>query len=345
MTPHRYVAAALALTASLAVGCSDDGGAADADPPAGGRSTSEQATPWAEQTATRPNGLDDPLVTFPRIDELAFGSTTAILKERDRRAVECMADRGYEIEIQVGPRTLAVLPGAVDVEPRTRREFAEQWGFGFAAGHDAEGEFDPALTALTQSQPLPTVRADEYGIPRVQIDFGAALAANGDFDAVNRALNEDGDRPSCQNVANAALELTSAGPFHAAAELRQQVLQRLAADPGITQLLTDYQQCLTDAGFPGFDDPTAAFVAMREALFSFRSDPGSNVAPTFESLTPEQRQRFHELQHRERALAVANVDCEATFTPAARQRSDQIQREVLDDNRPLVRVITPDRRS
>jgi len=59
---------------------------------------------------------------------------------------------------------------------------------------------------------------------------------------------------------------------------------------------------------------------MNAALFSFRTDPESNHAPSFDSLPPEERQRFHDLQHRERALAVANLDCEA---PGVRHRPGQ----------------------
>jgi hypothetical protein len=160
---------------------------------------------------------------------------------------------------------------------------------------------------------------------------------------INRALYEDSEQqPSCQNVANTALGLTSSGPFHAADELRRQVAQRLAADTEIARLRAEYQQCMADAGFPGVDDPTAAFEAMKAGLFSFWTDRDSYRVPSLDSLPPEERQRFHDLQQRERAMAVANVGCEAAFTPAATTRSDEIQREVLDDNEPLVRVITTD---
>lgn len=307
-----------------------------------GDETTTTTVPWADQIAPPPDARHDPLVVFDRIDELVYGSTASLLHQRDRAAIECMAERGFDVA--VGPPPTPATPaqlGVPEPTPITRRDFATRWGFGLAASWGADGRVDPRVHSLATTREYTTHdMSDEDGIPVVQLDLEQVAKANEDFTAVNDALVVDGDQPSCQHVANSELKLLTEGPFYAGDELRQQVSERIDADAEMIALIEAYRACMERSGFAGVSSPTEAFSLNQRALLSIgdRVQPGGN-SPSSDQASPEIKDEFHELQNRERAMALANLECEPAYTPAVQHRTDEIQREVLRDNQPLVGLI------
>lgn len=338
----RWAAAVIGVALAIPTACTGDDAPAAGSPGASTTTTTEAGVPWPDQVAAPPDGRHDPTIVLERLDELTYSSTNDLVNRRDAKAVECMAGRGFDLVLGSGTLTPARVPGTPEPEEYTRREFATRWGFGLAASLGEDGKVDPAVLALMSTRvPSPREMADADGVPTVRVDMGKSLVANqGRLDELTAALFEDGDEASCEDRANDEMKLLTAGPFYAANELRQEITERLAADGELADLSAAYMSCMAAKGFDGLTSPTSAYQSVKSALFSIagQSDSGAEV-PSFASMTPEQRQRLTDLQSRERAMSAANLECEADYTPAATERSDAVQREVLADNAPLVNAV------
>lgn len=347
-------AAAVALVLLIgSVGCSSDDGDA-----ASGPTTTAKPKPWPDQpmpALTVPLEIEDTLTV---IDRYVSGSAIAdTLARRDRLALECLSDRGFDVELEAADDAAPPGPATLDI---TRGEFAETWGFGQVTTLQADGGVRPEYLALSSRRDqrslvpaglLPPPELDYDAVPEADRAAVSAALFGAPETTDDGAVSVDGGTPTptgapvtsgpgCATVANdeAGLE-EGAGPIAAAADLRSQASERVANDAEILALKEQYAACMAELGFDGMATPTEAGKAIGvayDALVQEAVAAANGAQPNADSVGPEIVQRFTELGAREIAVAAANLGCEAEYMSAAQPVSDRVQQRVIDDNPALV---------
>lgn len=263
--------------------------------------------------------------------EAAFGGTDEIAAEALRAeelVAACMAEQGFEYVPDASGYSSIDL-SEIDSPPGTR-EFAEQFGYGYAAlpeGMTTAGPVtnpnDEILAAMSEEEHEAYTRA-LWGDAGVD---GGEPEPGGCFEEARAQVWGDRDT----DPVRAALEDEIA---RIDAELAPQ-------DPAVVEAAAAWSACMADAGFPGFANPPQAEQAAWDRWVAFNEGLAADAAAgagaegagalTDDGVPAGQA----ELAAEEAALATADWECRkaAEYEAVWREVRTRLQQEYVDAHR------------
>jgi hypothetical protein len=263
--------------------------------------------------------------------EAALGFTADDVAAAALRAEEliaaCMAKEGFEYVPDVSGYGLTDL-SEVEPPPGTR-EFAAQFGYGFAAlpegmvtrGPAQGANPNDAITAAMSEEEHETYTRALFG----DVALEGADESGGCFEEARAQVW--GDRET--DPVRTALE----------DEIARIDAEVAPQDPAVVEAAAAWSACMADAGFPGFANPPQAeqaawdrWVAFNEGLAADAAGgTGAAGAPTDDGAPAGQA----DLAAAEVALATADWDCreESDYDAVWREVRSRLQQEYVDAHR------------
>ncbi len=296
--------------------------------------------------ATGCSGQEPPVVVGPEPGpaeaylDAALGFSTADAAQAALRMEEivarCMSDQGFEYVPDPGAHH-SFDAAEIDPSPGTR-EFAEQFGYGFAAmpegmyvqstpGPNPNDEITAAMTPEGRA-------AYERALWGAEADAGAEGGGDGggegegeaeaDLGGCFRAARDEvwGDRET--DPVRAALE----------DEIARIDAEAAPAEPTVLEAAAQWSECMADAGHPGYLTPAEAEQRAWDAWTAFNGTVGSD--PEGGAVAAEGELAGQgELAAREAAVATADWDCRAAadYDAVWGEARNRLQQEYVDAHR------------
>jgi len=237
----------------------------------------------------------------------------------------CMAEQGFEYV----PDTSGyqhVETSEIDPPPGSH-EFAEQFGYGFAAlpeGMSSEGAPGPnpndELMAAMSPEELAAYQVAMWGegIEEESSEGGGGLG--GCFGAARNEVWGDPD----EDPVRAALE----------DEIARIDAEAAPMDPAVARAANQWSDCMSDAGHPGFATPADAEQAAWDSWMAFNDAIAAEPMLGAEDADGGVAGQA-DLAAKEAALATADWDCRAAagYDAVWREARDRLQQEYVDGHR------------
>ncbi len=363
------------------VGVGDEGGAGDAEP----GTTADTPTGADEPADSDPENLDtdgddaDGRAEDPQDKSLAdylgvaagfvrgqrgggFGAgfdEESVIEEQRLIQTEiqaCMQTQGFEYIPTDDSDGIRFFAAQLN-QGLTPTEFAAQQGFGISTRFDAvlEGDVDFSEDADPNDEHVETLsegEADAWefalrGAPPERNAQGQLIDPE-TGEVLPRGAGRRGPQGGCQLEAQVAVR----GDLSVLADLSdefEELDERIAADPRVTEMRTEWAACMRDEGFD-YDDEDAARESIQSEFFPllfsfFGRGPGagqqrgqSNPFADLE-LTDEQETQLDTLQDREIATAVASLVCAGDTGTELEEITARYEAQFVEDNRATLESI------
>jgi hypothetical protein len=287
------------------------------------------SSPVVENNAVSP--LDEFFTTsaWHNADELEQLNAEMVQK-REELIAQCMLDAGFNYIPDLNSRNGRA---TMDQAAPTDREWVAQYGYGIVSGHHAADlmereDVDPNeeyLKTLTEAErtafeialngpldnPMPETPPGQLEIPREAMhEWILSLGCSGPATIASQEGNP--------------LFIRDQDEFIPLFDAHSAMLRELERRPEFVTINQDWSNCMADAGFPWLPNVSAARVGILLEEAMLRMDMGTEPSPI-----------RTELQEREIATALADIDCRESINLTQRRNAltFELETQFVNDHR------------
>ncbi len=241
-------------------------------------------------------------------------------QEVEEFVAECMSEEGFEYIPVDQSQTGSIISSGDEWDPESR-EWVEEYGYGAINFPGRDDQPDPGTEFVDPNQ--------EYVASLSESEMAVYYETLYGPQPTEEELNEDGsyeyDPENAGCYGRAQLEVAGGDPysseeFKPIVEAINEFYMGLATAPALSELNAAWSSCMAAAGYPGFATQSDAQNSIYDELNAYYEGMGEYI---------EDDPALDEIQEREIALALADLDCRESTD--YRQESLRVQFELEEE--------------